>query len=193
VLYIFNSLSQSLRYWQLPLIKLSFSGEHWKDSQKAITTGKMEYTRYATWCLLHSYIALWTSDACHRLGKSGLKISKVILGAMSYGSSDWQEWVLNEEESLPLLEHAYKVGLNTWDTARRLTTEHRVCRAKRWRDNIGRCLLQRPLGRDNRQSSPEILHPPRERRAALEMLLRRRPVRCAAPGRRRLQKRRGVA
>ncbi|MCJ1238112.1 hypothetical protein MMC14_006101 [Varicellaria rhodocarpa] len=51
------------------------------------------------------------------LGKSGLKISKIILGAMSYGSSEWNDWVLNEEESLPLLEHAYKVGLNTWDTA----------------------------------------------------------------------------
>ncbi|MCJ1466034.1 hypothetical protein MMC07_004653 [Pseudocyphellaria aurata] len=36
---------------------------------------------------------------------------------MSYGSSDWQEWVLDEEKSLPLLEHAYKVGINTWDTA----------------------------------------------------------------------------
>lgn len=35
---------------------------------------------------------------------------------MSYGSSEWQEWVLNEKEALPLLEHAYKVGLNTWDT-----------------------------------------------------------------------------
>lgn len=52
----------------------------------------------------------------YRLGKSGLKISKVILGAMSYGSPDWQGWVLDEEASLPLLEHAYKVGLNTWDT-----------------------------------------------------------------------------
>jgi versiconal hemiacetal acetate reductase len=52
-----------------------------------------------------------------RLGKSGLKISKVILGTMSYGSSDWQPWVLNEAESLPLLKHAYDVGLNTWDTA----------------------------------------------------------------------------
>jgi aryl-alcohol dehydrogenase-like predicted oxidoreductase len=50
------------------------------------------------------------------LGKSGLKVSKVILGAMSYGSSEWQPWVLNEEESLPLLEHAYKCGINTWDT-----------------------------------------------------------------------------
>jgi aryl-alcohol dehydrogenase-like predicted oxidoreductase len=31
--------------------------------------------------------------------------------------SSRQEWVLNEEESLPLLKHAYDVGLNTWDTA----------------------------------------------------------------------------
>ncbi|KAF2674773.1 Aldo/keto reductase [Microthyrium microscopicum] len=51
------------------------------------------------------------------LGKSGLKISKVILGAMSYGSSKWQEWVLDEAEALPLLQHAYERGINTWDTA----------------------------------------------------------------------------
>lgn len=51
------------------------------------------------------------------LGKSGLKVSKVILGAMSYGSDEWQPWVLNEDAALPLLEHAYKVGINTWDTA----------------------------------------------------------------------------
>ncbi|KAJ9636951.1 CSG1/SUR1-like protein [Knufia peltigerae] len=51
------------------------------------------------------------------LGKSGLKVSKVILGAMSYGTPEWQGWVLNEEDSLPLLEHAYKVGIRTWDTA----------------------------------------------------------------------------
>jgi aryl-alcohol dehydrogenase-like predicted oxidoreductase len=36
---------------------------------------------------------------------------------MSYGSSEWQPWVLNEADSLPLLEHAYKSGINTWDTA----------------------------------------------------------------------------
>jgi aryl-alcohol dehydrogenase-like predicted oxidoreductase len=55
-----------------------------------------------------------------RLGKSGLKVSKIILGAMSYGSKDWQEWVLEEAEALPLLEHAYKVGINTWDTVRHI-------------------------------------------------------------------------
>ncbi|KAI0476861.1 NADP-dependent oxidoreductase domain-containing protein [Xylaria cf. heliscus] len=52
-----------------------------------------------------------------RLGESGLKVSKIILGAMSYGSKDWLKWVLEEEEALPLLEHAYKAGINTWDTA----------------------------------------------------------------------------
>ena len=52
-----------------------------------------------------------------RLGKSGLKISKVVLGCMSYGSSGWQEWVLNEDAALPLLKHAFDVGINTWDTA----------------------------------------------------------------------------
>ena len=51
------------------------------------------------------------------LGNSGLKVSKIILGAMSYGSSDWQEWVLNESDALPLLKHAYDLGINTWDTA----------------------------------------------------------------------------
>lgn len=36
---------------------------------------------------------------------------------MSFGSSEWQPWVLNEEDALPLLKHAYDRGINTWDTA----------------------------------------------------------------------------
>jgi aryl-alcohol dehydrogenase-like predicted oxidoreductase len=52
----------------------------------------------------------------NRLGRSGLKVSKIILGAMSFGSIDWQKWVLEEDEALPLLAHAYKAGINTWDT-----------------------------------------------------------------------------
>lgn len=58
----------------------------------------------------------------HSLGNSGLKISKIILGTMSYGSKQWQDWVLDEEESLPLIEHAYKRGINTWDTVSKPTT-----------------------------------------------------------------------
>jgi len=34
-----------------------------------------------------------------RLGKSGLKVSKVILGCMSYGSSKWQPWILSSPSS----------------------------------------------------------------------------------------------
>lgn len=44
-------------------------------------------------------------------------MSKIILGCMSYGTPEWQPWVLSEEQSLPLLEYAYKAGINTWDTA----------------------------------------------------------------------------
>ena len=36
---------------------------------------------------------------------------------MSYGTPEWQDWVLDEQTSLPLLKHAYDVGINTWDTA----------------------------------------------------------------------------
>ncbi|KAE8859758.1 hypothetical protein PTNB29_06989 [Pyrenophora teres f. teres] len=52
-----------------------------------------------------------------RLGKSGLKVSVPILGAMSIGSAKWQPWVIEEEESLPLLKAAYDRGITTWDTA----------------------------------------------------------------------------
>jgi aryl-alcohol dehydrogenase-like predicted oxidoreductase len=51
------------------------------------------------------------------LGKSGLRVSVPILGAMSFGDPSWNSWVLNEEKSLPLLKAAYDRGLNTWDTA----------------------------------------------------------------------------
>ncbi|KAL8292958.1 hypothetical protein RQP46_000652 [Phenoliferia psychrophenolica] len=52
-----------------------------------------------------------------RLGNSGLKVSKVILGCMSYGNSGWSSWVLEEEESMRHFEAAWKLGINTWDTA----------------------------------------------------------------------------
>ncbi|KAK4553450.1 CSG1/SUR1-like protein [Recurvomyces mirabilis] len=52
-----------------------------------------------------------------RLGRSGLKVSQVILGCMGFGSPEWQGWVIPEEKALPLLKHAYDCGINTWDTA----------------------------------------------------------------------------
>ncbi|MCJ1372259.1 hypothetical protein MMC20_003482 [Loxospora ochrophaea] len=52
-----------------------------------------------------------------QLGKSGLRVSVPILGAMSFGDARWSPWVLDEEKSLPILKAAYDRGLNTWDTA----------------------------------------------------------------------------
>ncbi|KAG0649804.1 Aldo-keto reductase dtxS3 [Hyphodiscus hymeniophilus] len=52
-----------------------------------------------------------------QLGKSGLRVSIPIFGAMSFGTPEWADWVLDEEKSLPLLKAAYDRGLNTWDTA----------------------------------------------------------------------------
>ncbi|KIO21972.1 hypothetical protein M407DRAFT_28458 [Tulasnella calospora MUT 4182] len=52
-----------------------------------------------------------------RLGKSGLKVSRLILGCMSYGSPEWQGWVLNEEEGLKHIKSAYDMGINAFDTA----------------------------------------------------------------------------
>ena len=41
-----------------------------------------------------------------RLGNSGLKISKIILGCMSYGTPEWQDWVLPEEEAIKHIKFA---------------------------------------------------------------------------------------
>lgn len=42
-----------------------------------------------------------------RLGNSGLKVSKIILGCMSYGTPEWQSWVLPEEEAIKHIKFAY--------------------------------------------------------------------------------------
>ncbi|KAN0090861.1 NADP-dependent oxidoreductase domain containing protein [Tylopilus felleus] len=52
-----------------------------------------------------------------RLGNSGLKVSKIILGTMQYGTSEWQDWVLGEEEAIKHIKAAYDAGINTFDTA----------------------------------------------------------------------------
>lgn len=51
------------------------------------------------------------------LGNSGLKVSRVCLGAMSYGSSSWRPWILNEEEARPFFKRALELGINFFDTA----------------------------------------------------------------------------
>jgi aryl-alcohol dehydrogenase (NADP+) len=52
-----------------------------------------------------------------RLGKTGLKVSRICLGTMTYGSPNWRDWVLGEEESRPFIKKALEVGINFFDTA----------------------------------------------------------------------------
>ncbi|KAL2852029.1 NADP-dependent oxidoreductase domain-containing protein [Aspergillus pseudoustus] len=72
---------------------------------------------------LRDLVAAWGKEKprmeYQRLGKSSLKISKVILGCMTFGNPSWEgsPWVLPEHEALPLLKKAYDCGINTWDTA----------------------------------------------------------------------------
>lgn len=53
-----------------------------------------------------------------RLGESGLRVSRVCVGCMSYGHArGGMDWALGEEEALPLLNYCYESGLNFYDTA----------------------------------------------------------------------------
>src|SRR5277367_6793051 len=51
------------------------------------------------------------------LGKAGVKVSRICLGAMTYGSKSWREWVLEEEESRPFIRRALELGITFFDTA----------------------------------------------------------------------------
>jgi aryl-alcohol dehydrogenase (NADP+) len=52
-----------------------------------------------------------------KLGSSGLSVSRLALGCMSYGSSAWRPWVLDEEASRPFVKRALELGITFFDTA----------------------------------------------------------------------------
>jgi aryl-alcohol dehydrogenase-like predicted oxidoreductase len=51
------------------------------------------------------------------LGSTGLKVSRLCFGTMTFGSKKWRPWVLEEEESRPLIRKAVESGINFFDTA----------------------------------------------------------------------------
>src|SRR5215510_6575154 len=51
------------------------------------------------------------------LGATGLKVSRLCLGMMTYGSKQWRPWVLEEEEGRPFIRRALEAGINFFDTA----------------------------------------------------------------------------
>lgn len=53
-----------------------------------------------------------------RLGNSGMKVSRLCLGTMTYGRiTDRWQWALNEEQSRPFIQKALELGINFFDTA----------------------------------------------------------------------------
>ena len=52
-----------------------------------------------------------------RLGNTGLQVSRICLGMMSYGSPSWREWVLDLDASRPLVRSAVEAGITFFDTA----------------------------------------------------------------------------
>jgi aryl-alcohol dehydrogenase (NADP+) len=52
-----------------------------------------------------------------RFGSTGMQVSRICLGCMSYGSPTWREWVLDEAASRPFIFRALELGINFFDTA----------------------------------------------------------------------------
>ena len=76
------------------------------------------------------------------LGRSGLKVSRICLGVMTYGDPAWRPWILSEEQGRPFIRRALEQGINFFDTAdmySRGTSEEILGRAIRdfaRRDNV---------------------------------------------------------
>ncbi|REC94729.1 aldo/keto reductase [Kushneria indalinina] len=51
------------------------------------------------------------------LGRTGLKVSPLCLGTMTYGTPRWRDWVLDDRQSRPFIEQALNAGINFFDTA----------------------------------------------------------------------------
>ncbi len=51
------------------------------------------------------------------MGRTGLKVSRICLGMMSYGDPEWRDWILSEDEARPFIRRALELGINFFDTA----------------------------------------------------------------------------
>jgi len=68
-----------------------------------------------------AFLTIWVQQIVlmqyANLGSTGLKVSRICLGTMTYGSSKWRPWVLDEDASRPLIKQALEGGINFFDTA----------------------------------------------------------------------------
>lgn len=52
-----------------------------------------------------------------KLGSTGLRVSQICLGCMTFGTPKWRDWVLDEAASKPIIQKAVELGINFFDTA----------------------------------------------------------------------------
>src|SRR6266699_3808981 len=87
-----------------------------------------------------------------RLGSTGLKVSRLCLGAMTYGSRKWRPWVLDEEEARPFIRRAIELGINFFDTADMYS-------AGASEEVLGRALKDFGPGRDRVMIATKVFYP----------------------------------
>ena len=51
------------------------------------------------------------------LGTTGLKVTRICLGTMTYGSPKWRDWVIDYDASKPFIQRAWELGINFFDSA----------------------------------------------------------------------------
>src|SRR5450759_77995 len=86
------------------------------------------------------------------LGSTGIKVSRICLGTMTYGSKSWREWVLELKESRPFIHRALDLGINFFDTADTysLGASEEV---------LGKCLKQIGTPRDRLVIATKVFNP----------------------------------
>ncbi len=87
-----------------------------------------------------------------RFGSTGLKVSRLCLGAMSYGSKKWREWVLEEDDARPVIRHAIEAGINFFDGADMYSTGVSE-------EILGRALKDFGSGRDTQVIATKLYMP----------------------------------
>jgi aryl-alcohol dehydrogenase-like predicted oxidoreductase len=87
-----------------------------------------------------------------RLGSTGMKVSRLCLGAMTYGSRKWRPWVLSEEEARPFIRRAIDLGINFFDTADMYSVGESE-------EVLGQALKEFGLGRDRMIVATKVFYP----------------------------------
>jgi aryl-alcohol dehydrogenase-like predicted oxidoreductase len=86
------------------------------------------------------------------LGNTGLQVSRICLGTMTYGSSQWRKWVLDEEAGKPFIRRALELGINFFDTADMYSDGASE-------EVLGRALKESGVARDKLVVATKLFHP----------------------------------